>query len=66
MNPKWKIYLITLVGYATTHSIRTMWSAIKTDLTSPPFNYQISFLGTLDMVVLFVLAISMNVLGPKI
>ena len=43
-----------------------MWSAIKSDLTVAPFSYQVSFLGTLDMVVLFTLAVSMNIIGPKI
>ena len=66
MHLKWKIYLVTLFTYATIHSIRTMWSAIKSDLTVAPFSYQVSFLGTLDMVVLFTLAVSMNIIGPKI
>ena len=66
MELKWKVYLIALFSYSTIHAIRTMWSTIKSDLTIPPFNYQVSFLGTLDMVVLFVSAIFMNLLGPKI
>ncbi len=39
MHLKWKIYVVTLFTYGTIHSIRTMWSAIKSDLTVPPFNY---------------------------
>lgn len=66
MHVKWKVYLVTLFSYGTIHSIRTMWSAIKSDLTVPPFNYEVSYLGSMDMVVLFVLAVSMNVMGPKI
>jgi MFS family permease len=43
-----------------------MWSAVKSKLTTPPFNYQVQLLGTIDMVVLFTLAISMNIFGPSI
>ena len=66
MEPKWKIYLICLFSYSTIHGIRTLWSAIKSDLKKSPFEFQIFLLGALDMLVLFVLAISMNLLGSKI
>ena len=60
------LYLIALFGYSSIHSIRTMWSALKSDLTGDPFDYQVSFLGTLDMIVLFVIAIFMNLFGSKL
>ena len=66
MHIKWRIYMLTLVTYAIVHSLRTMWSAIKSDLSGPPFNYEVTFLGAIDMVVLFVIAIFMNILGPKV
>jgi MFS family permease len=66
MKTKWRVYFIALFSYSTVHAIRTMWSAIKSDLTGPPFDYKVSFLGALDMVVLFVLALFMNLIGPKI
>jgi MFS family permease len=66
MHIKWRIYFLTLVTYAVVHSLRTMWSAIKSDLTGPPFNYEVTFLGTIDMVVLFIIAVFMNILGPKV
>lgn len=66
MHIKWRIYFLTLVSYAIVHSLRTMWSAIKSNLTEPPFDYQVAFLGTIDMVILFVIAIFMNILGPRV
>jgi MFS family permease len=66
MHIKWRIYFVTLVSYAVVHSLRTMWSAIKSELTTAPFGYQLSFLGTIDMVVLFVIAVFMNILGSKV
>ena len=66
MHIKWRIYFLTLVAYAVVHSLRTMWSAIKSDLSGPPFNYEVTFLGAIDMLVLFVIAICMNILGPKV
>lgn len=66
MHIKWRIYLLTLVAYAIVHSLRTMWSAIKSNLSGPPFNYEVTFLGAIDMIVLFVIAICMNILGPKV
>jgi MFS family permease len=66
MSVKWRIYFLTLVGYAVTHSLRTMWSALKSTLTTAPFGYELAFLGTIDMVVLFVIALFMNILGSKV
>lgn len=66
MSAKWRTYFITLFSYAVVHAIRTMWSAIKSNLSEPPFNYEVSFLGTMDMVILFVIAIFMSILGPKV
>lgn len=66
MHIKWRIYFLSLVSYAIVHSLRTMWSAIKSNLSGPPFNYEVTFLGTIDMLVLFVIAIFMNILGPKV
>lgn len=63
---KWRIYFLTLVSYAVTHSLRTMWSALKSTLTTAPFDYELAFLGTIDMVVLFVIALFMNILGSKV
>jgi hypothetical protein len=39
MHVKWRIYFVTLVSYAVVHSLRTMWSAIKSNLTTAPFDY---------------------------
>lgn len=66
MKTKWRVYFIALFSYSTIHAIRTMWSAIKSDLAAPPFDYKISFLGALDMAVLFILALFMNLLGSRI
>jgi MFS family permease len=66
MSVRWRIYFLTLVSYAVTHSLRTMWSALKSTLTTAPFDYQLAFLGTIDMVVLFVIAIFMNIIGSKV
>ena len=66
MESKWKVYFICLFSYSTIHAIRTLWSAIKTDLKKDPFDYSVGFLGTLDMLVLFVLAVSMNLAGSRI
>ena len=66
MTNKWKIYTICLLSYSTIHAIRTLWSAIKTDLKNPPFNFSVKYLGALDMLVLFVLALGMNCAGSKI
>ena len=66
MHQKWKTYFICLFSYSTIHAIRTLWSAIKTDLKRDPFDFSIGFLGTLDMLVLFVIAVSMNLVGSNI
>lgn len=66
MSVRWRIYFLTLLSYAVTHSLRTMWSALKSTLTRAPFDYQLAFLGTIDMVVLFVIAVFMNILGSKV
>jgi len=66
MHEKWRIYILTFISYAIIHSIRTMWSAIKSNLTAAPFNYELSYLGTLDMIVLFTIAVFINILGPKV
>ena len=66
MGNRWKVYFTSLCSYSTIHTIRTLWSAIKSDLKSDPFDFSIGYLGTLDMLVLFVMAISMNLAGPKI
>jgi|688.fasta_scaffold271952_2 MFS family permease len=66
MSAKWRTYFITLFTYAVIHAIRTMWSAIKSNLSEPPFNYEVSFLGTMDMVLLFVIAIFMSIFGRRV
>ena len=66
MKNKWQIYFIALVSYSTVHSIRTMWSTLKSNLKQDPFYYPISFLSAIDMMVLFSLAIIMNIVGSKI
>ena len=66
MQPKWRVYFICLLSYSTIHAIRTLWSANKSDLKGSPFEFQVFFLGALDMLVLFVLAVFMNLLGAKI
>jgi hypothetical protein len=63
---KWRVYALTLVSYATIHSIRTMWSTVKNDLTLPPFNYSTNFLGTIDMLALFTIALFINIIGPRV
>ncbi len=66
MNLKWQIYFIALFSYSTIHAVRTMWVTISNYLAAPPFNYQVSFLAALDIIVLFVLAFFMSLVGPKL
>ena len=35
-------------------------------MNSPPYSFSPVFLGTLDMLVLIILAISLNLFGPKV
>jgi hypothetical protein len=43
-----------------------MWSTVKNDLTLPPFNYSTNFLGTIDMLALFTIALFINIIGPRV
>jgi hypothetical protein len=66
MHNKWKTFILTFLTYSLIHSVRTSWSSLKFILNSAPYNFSVVFLGTLDMIVLLVLAISLNLFGPKI
>ena len=63
---RWKVFIITFITYAFVHSARTSWSSLKYALNSPPYAFEPLYLGTLDTVVLIVLAISLNIFGPMI
>ena len=60
---KWIIYAVTFLTYSTIHSIRTCWSSLKPFLIHEPYNMNKPTLGVLDMLVLFTLAIGINVFG---
>jgi len=66
MENKWKIFALTFLSWSVIHSIRTAWSSLKYILNSPPYGFSAVFLGTLDMVVLFTFAITLNLFGPRI
>ena len=66
MDSKWKIFLLTFLSYSLIHAVRTSWSSLKYVLNSPPYGFSAVFLGTLDMIVLLLLAVSLNLFGPKI
>jgi sugar phosphate permease len=66
ISERWKVFAITFLTYALVHSARTSWSSLKYALNSPPYAFEPLYLGTLDMVVLIVLAISLNIFGPMI
>jgi len=66
MNIKWKMFLLTFITYSCIHSARTAWSSLKYALNSYPYNFSALYLGSLDMIVLFALAVSLNLFGPKI
>jgi len=66
MHEKWKIFALTFLSYSLIHAVRTAWSSLKYSLNSPPYAFSPLFLGTLDMIVLLTLAISLNLLGPTI
>ena len=59
------MFLVTFCSYACIHSSRTAWSALKYPLTSPPFSFSPVFLGSLDMLVVLSLAVSLNIFGPS-
>ena len=60
---KWVIYAVTFLTYSTIHSIRTCWSSLKPFLIKAPYSMSKPTLGLLDMLVLFTLAIGINVFG---
>lgn len=60
---KWGIYALTFLTYSLIHSVRTCWASLKTMLEGEPFLFQEEFLGILDMLVLFTLAIFLNIFG---
>ena len=66
MQTKWKIFIITFFSYALIHAARTSWSSLKYTMNSPPYSFSPVFLGTLDMLVLVVLAIALTFFGPKV
>jgi sugar phosphate permease len=66
MQAKWKIFVVTFFSYALIHASRTSWSSLKYTMNSPPYSFSPVFLGTLDMLVLVVLAIALNLFGPKV
>ena len=66
MKTKWKVFLITFLSYSFIQASRTSWSTLKYTLNSSPFVFSPVYLGTLDMLVLVTLAISLVLLGPKI
>jgi sugar phosphate permease len=63
---KWQVFLLTFVSYSLIHSVRTAWSSLKYALNSAPYSFEPIFLGSLDMVVLIILAVSLNLFGPMI
>lgn len=65
MKTKWKIFALTFCSYALIHAVRTSWSSLKYVLNLQPFAFSPLFLGVLDMCVLVMLAVSLNVLGPR-
>ncbi len=65
MKAKWKIFLLTFLSYALIHAVRTSWSSLKYVLNLQPFAFSPLFLGVLDMCVLVMLALSLNILGPR-
>jgi len=66
MGSRWVVYTLTLLSYAVIHGIRTTWAAAKKDLAKSPFDFTVAFLGTLDMLLLFSLAIGVSILGPRV
>jgi sugar phosphate permease len=65
MKIKWKMFVITFLTYSVIHSVRTSWSSMKSFLNTAPYHFNPIFLGSLDMAVLFSLAISLNLFGAK-
>lgn len=66
MQLKWKMFIQTFFTYATIHSARTAWSSLKYLVSNDPYDFSPLFLGAMDMIVLFALALSLNLLGPSI
>jgi sugar phosphate permease len=66
ISDKWKVFALTFVSYALIHAVRTAWSSLKYSLNSAPYAFEPFFLGILDMVVLLILAVSLNIFGPMI
>ena len=60
------MFIITFLSYGLIHAARTSWSSLKYTMNSPPFLFSPLFLGTLDMLVLLSLAVSLNLFGPKV
>lgn len=63
LSKKWVIYLVTFFTYSAIHSVRTCWSTLKPMLSKEPYLFSVEYLGTLDMIVLFTLAVCLNVFG---
>ena len=66
LSVKWRIYAITFLTYGFIHSIRTCWASLKPVLEEQPFNFGEEYLGVLDMIVLFTLAIFLNIFGHRV
>lgn len=66
MANKWLIYAATYASYSIVHSVRTCWASLKTVFTDEPYEFSEKYLGTLDMIVLFTIAILLNVLGGEV
>jgi sugar phosphate permease len=66
MEPRWKVFIFTFLSYALVHASRTSWSSLKYTLNSTPFSFSPVYLGTLDMMVLFALAVTLVLFGPKV
>lgn len=66
MVNKWLIYSATYSTYTLIHSVRTCWASLKTVFTDEPYEFSEKYLGILDMVVLFTIAVLLNIFGGQV